>query len=476
MGRRDRRHGSGAFLRWFPVLLVLAVLAGAGAAYRFDLGPRWFGTGPDPATEPAAVPPPEGLDLPARARPDPVARPGSPKARVAAGEVRRTLAPYLTDRDLGRHVLVAVGGLAGGADPVEVGSGVGIPASLTKLLTVTAALEVLGPDHVFETEVVRDGRGRIVLVGGGDPLLERRPTGDTWPGRADVRTLARATARALDGRRRIRLGYDDTLFSGPAVNPHWRPDYVRDGVVSSITALWVDEGRAENGYGRDADPSAAAAEEFADALARFGVEVVSRPEPRRAPGSAAVIATVRSAPLSQVAERVLSVSDNEAAEVLARHVGLATSGRGSSAAGLAGVLDTLAGLGVDTSGARVYDGSGLSRRNRLDPATLLDVVRLVADPDQPDLRASLTGLPVAGFTGSLSFRFADVSRRVQGLVRAKTGTLSGVSSLAGVATRPDGSALAFVLLADRVALADTLDAREALDDLAAALASCRCTG
>lgn len=474
MGRRDRRHWSGAFLRWLPVVLVLAVLAGAGAAYRFDLGPRWFGTGPDPAHEPAAVPPPEGLELPVPAEPDPVAAPGSPTARLSAGQVRRTLAPYLADRDLGRHVLVAVGGLAGGADPVEVGSGIGIPASLTKLLTTTAALEVLGPDHVFETTVVRDGHGRIVLVGGGDPLLERRPASDAWPARADVRTLARATARALQGTRRVRLGYDDSLFTGPAVNPHWRPDYVPDGVVSPITALWVDEGRARNGFGRVADPSAAAAEEFAEALGRFGVEVVRSPEPRRAPRSAPVLATVRSAPLSQVAERVLSVSDNEAAEVLVRHVGLATSGRGSSLAGVAGALDTLDGLGVDTSGARVHDGSGLSRRNRLDPATLLDVVRLAADPDQPDLRASLTGLPVAGYTGSLSFRFADVPRRAQGLVRAKTGTLSGVSSLAGVATRTDGSALAFVLLADRVAQVDTLDARETLDDLAAALGVCRC--
>src|SRR5689334_21117332 len=66
VGRRDRRHAGrasgGRLLRWVPVVLVLSLLAAAGAAYRYDLGARWFGTGdPDPSQEPAAVAPPEGV-------------------------------------------------------------------------------------------------------------------------------------------------------------------------------------------------------------------------------------------------------------------------------------------------------------------------------------------------------------------------------------------------------------------------------
>jgi D-alanyl-D-alanine carboxypeptidase/D-alanyl-D-alanine-endopeptidase (penicillin-binding protein 4) len=454
------------------VVLVVALLAGAGASYRFDLGARWLGTGADPQSDPAAVPPPPGLELPEPASPAPVAE-VTTGGELRAGAVRRAIAPFVADDDLGRHVLVSVAELDGGAD-LEVGSGAAIPASTTKLLTATAALEVLGPDHVFETTVVRDRPRRVVLVGGGDPLLGRAPEPDAWPERADVTSLARAAAAALPGRRPVRVGYDDSLFSGPAVNPHWPDDYVPDGVVSPITALWVDQGRDEDGFGRVEDPSAAAAREFADALGRFGVEVQGEPAPVRADGGEE-LASVSSAPLSQVVERVIDLSDNEGAEVLARHVGLAVSGKGSSAAGTRDVVATLRDLGVRTDAARVHDGSGLSRENRLTTTTLVDVLQVAASPEQDDLRAGLTGLPVAGFTGSLSLRFEDAPVLGRSRVRAKTGTLSGVSGLAGVLTDATGTPLAFALLADRVALPDTLDAREALDDLAAALAACRCS-
>ncbi len=473
--RGDRRHGTGAFGRWFPVVLVLAILACAGAAYRFDLGQRWFGTGePDPDTAPAAVEPPSGLELPALTQPAAVASPLPGAGTLSPAKVRRAVGRFLRDRDLGKSVHAVVAGMSGrpalsvGADPAK-------PASTTKLLTATAALDALGPDHEFETTVVGDGAGRIVLVGGGDPFLERRPVSG-WPRGADVASLARKTATALDerGRGKVRVSYDDSLFSGPAENPNWRKDYVPDGVVSPITALWVDEGRDASGFGRVADPSAEAAAEFARALERAGIRVVGEPARERAERGAPVLARATGAPLAQVVERVLEVSDNEGAEVLARHVGLAVSGKGSSAAGTDAVISTLRRLGVRTAGAEVYDGSGLSRKNRIDPDTLVDVLRLASSEDHPDLRSTVTGLPVAGFTGSLAFRFSEAPVPGRGRVRAKTGTLTGVSALAGVATDLDGVPMVFALVADRVKLRDTLDAQEALDDLAAALGACHC--
>ena len=479
MVRGDRRHGTGAFGRWFPVILVLAILAGALAAYRFDLGPRWFGTGePDPDTEPAAVEPPSGLDLPALTRPAAVADPLPGGGTLSRQKVRRAVDRFLRDRDLGKSVHAVVAGLAQRPPALSVGADPAKPASTTKLLTATAALEALGPDHVFETTVVRGGPGRVVLVGGGDPFLERRPASfDTWPREADVATLARRTAAALKDRGpgKIRVGYDDSLFSGPAENPHWRNDYVPDGVVSPITALWVDEGRDASGFGRVADPSAEAASEFARALERAGVKVVGRPSPEDAGADAKVLARATGVPLGQVVEQVLAVSDNEAAEVLARHVGLVVAGKGSSAAGTDAVLATLRQLGVRTANAKVYDGSGLSRENRIDPDTLVDVLRLASSADQPDLRSVLTGLPVAGFTGSLTFRFDNAPEPGRGRVRAKTGTLTGVSALAGVATDLDGVPMVFALVADRVKLRDTLEAQQTLDDLAAALGACHCS-
>jgi serine-type D-Ala-D-Ala carboxypeptidase/endopeptidase (penicillin-binding protein 4) len=475
--RGGRRHGTGAFGRWFPVVLVLAILGGAVAAYRFDLGQRWFGTGePDPDTAPAAVAPPSGLDLPALNPPPAVATPLQGAGSLSPAKVRQAVDRFLRDRDLGKSVHAVVAGMSGGRPALSFGADPAMPASTTKLLTATAALQTLGPDHVFETTVVASGAGRIVLVGGGDPFLERRPVSDIWPRPADVASLARRTAAALDerGRGKVRVAYDDSLFTGPAENPYWRKDYVPDGVVSPITALWVDEGRDASGFGRVADPSAEAATAFVRALEGAGIRVMGTPARARAKPGAPVLARATSAPLTQVVERVLSVSDNEGAEVLARHVGLAVSGKGSSAAGTDAVLGTLRRLGVRTDGDVVYDGSGLSRKNRIDPDTLVDVLRLAAAEDHPDLRATVTGLPVAGFTGSLAFRFSDAPGPGRGRVRAKTGTLTGVSALAGVATDLDGVPMVFALVADRVRLRNTLDAQEALDDLAAALGACHC--
>ena len=449
MARRDARHRRLAL--WLPVALVLAILAAAGTAYLVDPGaPEDDG--------PAAVPPPPGLDLPAVTAPSAVAEPAT--GTLDPGKVRRAVAGPLGDADLGPHVLATVSTLDGTL-LYSSGTGVATPASTMKLLTTTAALETLGPDHTFATRVVRDGHSRVVLVGGGDPLLSH----------ADLRRLARDTAAKVPGK--VRVGYDTSLFSGPAVNPHWPDTYVPEGVVSPIEPLWVDEGRDADGFGRVDDPAATAAAEFAADLAKAGVRVVGTPTQRTAPRTATELARVTSDPLGLIVEHTLATSDNEAAEVIARQVGIATSGTGSSIAGVAGVLDTLDALGVPTEDAVVHDGSGLSREDRLDPDTLTAVLETAGSDEHPQLRSVLTGLPVAGFTGSLEYRF-DAEDAGRGLVRAKTGTLSGVSGLAGTVLDRDGTPMVFALLADRIALVDTLGARAALDDVTSALAACRC--
>jgi D-alanyl-D-alanine carboxypeptidase/D-alanyl-D-alanine-endopeptidase (penicillin-binding protein 4) len=460
---------------------VVLLVAGGLAVLRFDLADRWLDD--EPASRgPAAIPPPAGLDLPALPRPRPAAEPiaAGGGGHPAAAKVRRALTGLLADPDLGRHVVAEVAPLAGGAPLLRLGDGSAIPASTTKLVTTSAALLTLGPDATFETRVVSDGRRGITLVGGGDPYLASKPADPRdeppYPHRADVTTLARATAAALRerGTRKVAVTYDDTLFGGPAVNPHWPADYVPDGVVSPITSLWVDEGRSPTGFGRVDDPALAAATVFAKALARAGIEVEGVPEPAAARPGAAEVASVSSAPLDQVVQRILDVSDNEAAEVLFRQVALADGGDGSAATARTAVRKALAGAGIDLHGSVLHDGSGLSRENRMDPRLLVDLLRAASSARLPELRPVVTGLPVAGFTGSLAERFAEGDPDGRGRVRAKTGTLTGVSGLAGIAQDLDGELLVFVLLADRVALEDTLDARDALDDAAAALGGCHC--
>jgi D-alanyl-D-alanine carboxypeptidase/D-alanyl-D-alanine-endopeptidase (penicillin-binding protein 4) len=458
--------------------LVVVVLLLAGAAYQFDLGPRWFGFDyPSPVTEPAEVAPPPGLELPGAAPVGAVAE-GTEPPSADPDAVRRAVARLARSKKLGRDVAVAVMQLSDGQVVHRLGPHRITPASTMKLLTSTAALQRLGDDHRFRTTVVTgDGPGRIVLVGGGDPLLARRPMplDEAYPARADVQTLARATARALHdiGRTRVRIGYDATLFEGPSVSPDWEASYVPDNVVSPISALWVDEGREPDGFVSD-DPALAAAQEFARALKSRHITVTGQPKPRTATEGATELAAVESAPLDQVVQHVLEVSDNEGAEVLARQVAVA-AGVPASFQGAAGaVAATLKEVGIPTGQDTILDGSGLSRDDLLRPETLLRVIETAAGSDHEQLRPVLSSLPVAGFTGSLASRFDTADPAGLGAVRAKTGTLTGVRALAGTVTTTDGVVLGFVVAADRVRLLNTLDARAILEEMAAALAACTC--
>lgn len=468
-----------------PTLLVLALLGAGVGAYRFEWGQRYLpGLAADPVSEPEEVLPPAGLELPAWAAPAP-APPVDVGNPIDPTKVAAAVIPDLTDPDLGRHVVGAVTSLAPGSQTWTSGDGRNVPASTTKLLTLAAALATLGPDHTFTTRVVRGDKPReVVLVGGGDPLLASKPltvaeNAATYPARADVSTLALAAADALasegGGERRVKVRFDDSLFSGPTDNPAWRRDYVPDDIVSPITSLMVDHGIEPDASSRSDDPSLAAARAFAAALGAAGLTVVGEPQRVVVRPGTEELASVDSAPLAEIAERILDVSDNEGAEVMGHQVGLATSGEGSFAAGAQGVLDTLSGFGIDVSRDEVYDGSGLSRRNLVTTSTLLSLLQHAAGPDGDDLRSIVTGMPVAGFTGSLAYRFGEGAPVGRGMVRAKTGTLTGVHALAGIAVGRDGEAMAFVFAADKAADTDRYDAQEALDRAAAALAACRCS-
>ena len=177
--------------------------------------------------------------------------------------------------------------------------------------------------------------------------------------------------------------------------------------------------------------------------------------------------------MREIVQHTLETSDNDAAEVLAHHVGVKLSGTGTFDGAVAGTLATLTALGVPTAGLQLYDGSGLSRDDRIAPATLTGVLRVAAQ--KPELAAVLSGLPVAGFTGSLIERFENAaSAPGLGMARLKTGTLTGVNTYAGTVTDLDGDVFTFVVMADRVKPVKTLGARQALDDAAAALAGCHC--
>ncbi len=477
MAQRDERHAERSARRrrrrrLGPVgdALVILLLVLAGVSWHVELGDRLGLRVPDPRREPALVLPPPGLDLPSPRPPAPVAaaaaETGGDSARVAAA-----LRPFLRDRSLGRHLGLLVTDLAGG-DLLRVGADRVTPASTTKILTSVAALETLGPDRRFTTRVVRSGR-LLTLVGGGDPLLARTSNPDAYPRAASLEALARRTAQQV-GRGPVRLAYDDSLFTGPAVNPAWPASYLPDEVVPPITALWDDRG-AEEGFGFVDDPSADAAADFAALLRRQGVRVVGVPAAAVAAPDAIEVASVDGPTVGELVERLMVVSDNNTAEVLAHQVAIAEGQPASFAGAAMAVTAVMTRLGVPMTGSVLRDGSGLSRENLLRPETLAAAVRVAASEDHPQLRRMIAGMPVAGYTGSLADRFDTGDPAGAGRVQTKTGTLTGIHGLAGVVTDVNGTAYAFVFIADRAPPQRALDTRDVIDRAAAALAACACS-
>ncbi len=287
------------------------------------------------------------------------------------------------------------------------------PASTTKVLTAVAALAALGPDARFST-VVRQVGDSIVLVGGGDPTLAVHgyPSSD-YPQPATLAQLATSTAKALKsrGHRSVRLGYDTSLYTGSDMAPGWTYGLVSTGNVTPIVSLEVDQGRLTTGgepqdkddpvnfRPRTTDPAGMAASAFAAQLEKNGITVTGAPEQATAPASARVLARVSSPPLVQIAEQMLLESNNVIAENLARHVAIALGMPATFSGAAAAEVRELRRLGITTP-VSLVDGSGLSPQDGIAPQTLVRAIAVAART--PKLSGAITGLPVAGFNGTLS--------------------------------------------------------------------------
>ncbi|MER7829714.1 D-alanyl-D-alanine carboxypeptidase/D-alanyl-D-alanine-endopeptidase [Streptomyces sp. NPDC095602] len=388
----------------------------------------------------------------------PLAAPARAQA-AAAPALAGALDPLLRAPGLGSARTASVVDVATGRPLYGHGAATPMaPASTVKIATAAAALSALGPDHRLATTVVATPDGRtLTLVGGGDPTLD--PT--------RLKALAADTAKALRARGAAptALRYDTSLYKGPVrhrigVNDNIAP------VTPLMTAAGRLDGSTRGPAPRALDPAAETARTFARLLAGQGVKLAAAPAPGRAPKGSPHLATTRSAPLSSLVERTLTDSDNDLAEALARATARATGHPASFDGAGAAVRERLRKLGVPLDGAALRDGSGLDRRARVSARLLTALLARAADPAHPELRPVLTGLPVGGFSGTLEDRYADGSPAA-GLVRAKTGTLTGVNALAGMAVTRDGRLLAFAFLASGTP--SPYEAQPALDALATAL-------
>jgi D-alanyl-D-alanine carboxypeptidase/D-alanyl-D-alanine-endopeptidase (penicillin-binding protein 4) len=219
---------------------------------------------------------------------------------------------------------------------------------------------------------------------------------------------------------------------------------------------------------RTGDPANTAGKALARLLGNPDLTLVAG----TAPENGTVIGQVSSQPMSVLLAQALEKSDNVLAEALARQVAIARGAPPSFAGASAAILEALEDLKIDTIGVEMYDGSGISTKDRVPPAVLAQVVALAVKGDTPALRNLLTGLPVAGVSGSLADRFQDPgSSAGAGWVRAKTGSLEVTYALAGYVPDVDGRIVVFAFVSNGVGTGT----RPALDALAAGLRGCGCT-
>ncbi|MEU6236085.1 D-alanyl-D-alanine carboxypeptidase/D-alanyl-D-alanine-endopeptidase, partial [Kitasatospora sp. NPDC047058] len=413
----------------------------------------------------------------------------APAAGVPTAQgLQQALAAALGDKNLGT-VTLAVADAADGR--LLYGSGENTPAtpaSTTKLATSVAALSLIPGDTRLATRVVKGANpGEITLVGGGDPTLTALPAdqvqigglpadADTAPASLDA--LARQTAAALKaaGTTTVTLDYDLSMYSG---NPqHKNYDALN---IPLVVPLMVDEGKAdprsrEDAPHRVADPAGAAAEAFAGLLKAQGITVAGKAKQATAPAAAGapVLGRVESPTVARLVERLLTTSDNTIAEAVARQAAIAAHEPASFEGAATAVKQELTRLGVPMTGVLLNDGSGLHPDNEISPAVLVHLLALAASDQHPALRPVLTGLPVAGFTGTLGKRYGAGSGAAEaaGLVHAKTGTLTGVNTLAGTVVDTEGRLLFFAVMTRTSAPADT--ARASMDRIVARIAACGC--
>jgi len=381
------------------------------------------------------------------------------------------------------------------------------PSSTAKILTSAAALIALPDDKRVGTRVVAGAHpGEVVLIGGGDPTLTAQPDGEGYypngPRLADLADQLRASGIQAD-----RIVVDNSAYTGPGMAKGWDPLDIEGGSIAPIEPVMLDGGRLEplSEYSPRSD---APAEDVGRALAtELGTDPAQVQVGEAAP-NAAELASVHSAPLRDRLRDLMVHSDNVLAETVGREIAVAT-GKPASFDGAAEAVSTvLRDAGFDMAQAKMHDTSGLSVEDQL-PARLLDsVLASAAAPDGADkehplppkrpqlgagsVRAPTTTneapeatdelpttlapildyLPVAGGTGSLTSRFGEGAPVGAGWVRAKTGTLSVASTLAGYVLDNDGRVLTFALMSsDRPPEAS----RPALDSVAATLRNCGCS-
>ena len=321
-----------------------------------------------------------------------------------------------------------------------------IPASNMKLLVAAAALDVLGADYRFTTSLIGNRVGDTIvgnlwLVGGGDPVLSTRayPPTQLYPTTSPTFLDSLADELRASGINKITGSVvgDESRYDDERYVPTWG-DGIRSIEAGPLGALMVDDGTLLGDPFKPAQPAVGAATAFTRLLRARGITVIAAPRSGVAPTDGVTIGEVISAPLGVLLGDVLANSDNNAAELLLKEIGLVDEGSPTRVAGLQAVASVLVQRGISTDGVVLVDGSGLDANNRLTCSLLVDLLESFGSQS-----VLAEGLALAGSTGTLREQLTTppAVRRV----RAKTGTLRTSKALSGFYEVSDG-AITFSLL------------------------------
>ena len=328
------------------------------------------------------------------------------------------------------------------------------PASVEKLYTATATLALLGPSARLATRVLGNGvtqagvwEGDLYLKGGGDPTFGSSGFIHSHYGGtgASVSQLA-AQLVHIDGIHLItgRVLGDESYFDSFRGEPSsgLAPDPFLEGTLSALAFNRGERGRHLGAHA----PAVYAAEQLVGALHHEGVAVEGGASVGIAPPAAAGLALAPSPTIAELLHLTLPPSDNFFAETLLKDLGARFGAGGTTAAGAAVAAHAVAALTGTTP--HIVDGSGLSPADRTSPAQIVHLLTTVAGtPLGTTLRSSMA---VAGRTGTLALRMRRT--RAAGNCQAKTGTLTGVSNLAGYCRAANGHTIVFAVFTDGISI------------------------
>jgi D-alanyl-D-alanine carboxypeptidase/D-alanyl-D-alanine-endopeptidase (penicillin-binding protein 4) len=363
-----------------------------------------------------------------------------------------------------------------------------LPASLTKLYSAASTAITLDPDARFMTKV-KYLDNNVYLVGGADPQLgtESNPT------QADLADLAKETAQKLKEFNvfEVNVFVDDSIL-GPLQRPaDWEENYFQSSEIHLISALNLDDPKAPGQA--PVDPSIKTGQTFALYLIKNNIKVNGLVFRKTVPEGAFDLSIQYSKSVSQIIEDILMISNNQDAEIIARVASLVSENDPSTSAATELILKDVEMLGISSVDNVITDASGLSRSNKISPSDFSELIyKSIKNPEvirenrgetlkfmvkpeiaiTPDLWSVFTGLPTGYGLGTLKKRFDEVGSPGRGVVRAKTGSLNRVITLAGTVTTKDNVFLSFAVLVNRVEQPENV--REAIDNLLNKLAECNC--